>query len=103
MSQQDILLWAVRQTSIGNATYSKKGSCKSHGSLKFVLNVLMMDVNTLCPPFLLNLVILNFNVHNFLFYYGALVNVIPLSAAKKINFKWDKKYAQIIPLDRERV
>jgi len=49
-----------------------------------------MDVNTLCPPFLLNFEIFNLNVHNCLVDFGASVNVISLSATKKINAKWEK-------------
>jgi len=40
--------------------------------------------------------IFNYNVHNCLVDFGASVNVIPLSVAKKINEKWDKTDAQII-------
>lgn len=32
--------------------------------------------------------------------YGASINVMPLSAAKKINSQWSKIDAQIIKLDR---
>ena len=37
------------------------------------------------PPFLLNLEILNHNVHNCLVELGSVVNVMPLSVCKKIN------------------
>ena len=51
-----------------------------------MLNELYMEeVNSLFPPFLLSFEIFNFNVHEFLVNYGALVNVIQLSIAKKIN------------------
>jgi len=63
----------------------------------------MMDTNTLCPPFLLAFEIFNFNVHNCLVYFDASVNIIPLSASKKINAKCDKKNAHIIHLEKTHV
>lgn len=98
--QWDILLWALGKTSIGNTTSSDKGSSKSHGTLKYVLNALTMDANTLCPPFLLTFEIFNFNVHICLVDSGASVNVMPLSIAKKVNAKWEKTDAHIIKLKR---
>ena len=75
----------------------------SYGSLKYVLNTLTIDANTLCPPFLLMFKIFNYNVYNFLVHSGASVNIMPLSVAKKINEKWDKIDAQIIQLDKNLV
>ena len=73
------------------------------GSLEYVINPLTMDVNTLYPPFLLTFEIFNFNVHNCLVYFGASVNIMPLSIAKKINAKWEKTDAQMIHLDNTHV
>lgn len=90
-SQQDIFLWALGKTSVGNTTSLYNGASKSHGTLEFIRNSLTMDVITLCPPFLLNFEIFKyFNVHNFLIDSSALVNIMPLSVTKKINAKWEK-------------
>lgn len=91
MSQWDILLQEHGQTTAGNVVSLDKVYGKSYGSLKYVLNNLTMDANTLCPPFLLTFEIFNFNVHNFLVDSGASVNIMPLFVSKKINEKWDKK------------
>ena len=61
----------------------------SSGSLESVFNALMLDANTLFPPFLLMLEIFNYNVHNCLVDSGASVNVMPLPVPKEINEKWD--------------
>lgn len=103
MNQQDILLRALGQTSICDGTSSDKGSSKSTDTLASMLNALLLEEKSLCPPFLLTFQVFNFNVHNFLFDYGASVNVMPLFVAKKINAQWNKTYAQVIQLDRTHV
>lgn len=54
MSQWDILLRALGETSTSQATSSNKGSSKSHNTLAYVLNMLHMEeANSLYPPFFL--------------------------------------------------
>lgn len=95
-SQQELLVCALEHYTSGNDAYSQKGSGMSSGSLQSLLNVLTLDVSTLCPPFTLMLKIFNYNVHNCLVDSGASVNVMPLFVENKINAKWDKTDAQII-------
>jgi len=51
-------------------------SGKSSGSLEFVVNVVTLEANTLCPPILLAFEIFNYNVHNCLVDSSASVNVM---------------------------
>lgn len=60
----------------------------------------MEEEKSLFPPFLLSFEIFNFNVHNKMVYFGAPVNVMPLSITKKINVQWSKTSAQIFQLDK---
>ncbi len=63
--QWELLLRVLGKTSIGDVTYSSKGTSKSLDALTFVLNMLHMEeANSLSPPFLLSFEIFNFNVHN---------------------------------------
>jgi len=78
-------------------------SNKSFGTLEFLVNVVTLDANNLCPPFLLNFKIFNYNVHNCLVDSGSSVNLMPLFVAKKINAKWYKTNAQNIELDKSLV
>ena len=55
------------------------------------------------PSFLLTFEIFNYNVHNFLVYFGALVNVMPLSICKQINGQPKPTTGQVIQLDRTTV
>lgn len=75
----------------------------SFGPMKFFLNALTLDSKTLHPLFLLIIEIFNYNVHNWLVYSNASVNIMLLSLAKKINEKYDKIDAQIIQLDKTHV
>jgi len=72
----------------------------SSGTLQSIVNDLTLEVNTLCPLFLLTFENFNYNVHNYLVDSGASVNVIPLLVSMKINVKWEKTNAKIIQLDR---
>lgn len=63
----------------------------------------MMDASTLYLPLLLTFEIFHYNVHNFLVDWGASVNFMPLSVAKKINAKWEKIDAHIIQRDKTHV
>lgn len=99
-SQWDILLRALGLSSAGNLSPSNKGYGTSFDSLESILHTLSLEVNTLCPPFLLTFEIFNLNVHNYLVDSGALVNVMQLSIAKKINATWSKNDAHNIQLDR---
>ena len=96
MSQRELLVHTLEQSTSGNNTSSHKGSGKFASSLESVVKYLTLDANTLFPPFFLIIEIFNYNVHNFLVDSGASANIIPLSIAKKINVKWEKIDAQII-------
>ena len=55
------------------------------------------------PPFLLNLEILNHNVHNCLVDSGSSINVIPLVVCKKINGQPKPTEWQVTQLDKTNV
>jgi len=74
-------------------------SSKSSRTLKYVVNVVTLDVKNLYPPFLLTFEIFNYKFHNCLVDSSAFANVMLLSVAKKINAKWDKTDAKTIQLD----
>ena len=83
-NQRDILLRALGKTSTGDVTSSNKESSKSPDALTSTINALCMEEeNSLFPPFLLSFELFKFNFHNCLVDFGALVNVMPLSVAKK--------------------
>jgi len=52
-------------------------SGNSRNIVKFVVNVVNLNYNTLFPLFLLTFEIFNYNVHNCLVDYGASTNVMP--------------------------
>ena len=102
--QREFLVQTFSQPSPSDkASVSQKVSGKFSCSIKFEVNVTTFNTNTLCPPFLLTFENFNYNVHNCLVDYGASVNVMPLSIAKKTKVKWDKTNAQIIQLNRSLV
>lgn len=72
----------------------------SHDTLTSILNVLLLEENSLYPPFLLSFEIFKFNVHNYLVDSNALVNVMPLFVANKINDQWGMTDAYIIELEQ---
>lgn len=92
--QRDILLCAQGKTCTDNVASSSKGPSKFANSLTSMLNLLHMEeVNSLCPPLLLSFEIFNSNFHNCLVDFGASVNVIPLSIARRINTQWSSTFA----------
>ena len=104
VGQCELIVQAFSQPLPGDKAYSsQKVSGKSSGPLKYIVNVVTLEANTLFPPFLLTFENYNYNFHNFLFDFGASMNIMPLSVAKKIYAKWDKTDAKIIQLDKSLV
>jgi len=77
IGQRELLVQAFSQSSSGDkSSTSQKVSGKSSSSLEFVVNVVTLEANTLCPPILLAFEIFNYNVHNCLVDSSASVNVM---------------------------
>ena len=91
LSQRDIRLRALRQTTIDSATSTSKGASTPPKSLSTVLNTLRMEeANSGCPPFLLSFEISNCNVYNCFIDSSTITNIMSLFIAKKINAQWSE-------------
>lgn len=76
---------------------------KSSSPLESVVNIVMLEANSLCPLFVLSFKIFKYNVPNCLVNSTESMNVMPLSVTKQINVKWDKIDVRIIQLDKSLV
>jgi len=103
-SQQDILLHALGQKTIGSAASTRKGASTPPRLPSIVLNTLRMEeANSGFSPFLLSFKVFNYNFHNYLVDSSAATNVMLLSITKKINARWSETSARIIQLDKTSV